>query len=122
MKDSIRCRFVMAWLCSALIVAGVRFFHAVPMNLDLALQIQAAQNLFAGKGLSIYSRTAPDLAAPTALVPLTTFPSGYSFYTAAILALRGNEATAIRLLAAASTMLGWWGWAILAYPFFSDKM
>jgi hypothetical protein len=32
----------MVWLCSAGLVPAARFFHAVPMNLDLAFQIQVA--------------------------------------------------------------------------------
>jgi hypothetical protein len=122
MKDAVKHRFLLLWLCSAAFVTGVRFFHAMPMSLDLALQIQAAQNLIAGNGLSIYEHTASDLAAPATLIPLTIFGSGYSFYTASVLALGGSEGIASRLLPAAATLLGWWGWGALAYCFFRQKM
>src|SRR5215475_8467587 len=56
------------------------------------------------------------------LSTVTIFPAGYSLYTAAILAAGGSEDTAIRLFAAAATILGWWGWGILAYPFFSSTL
>jgi len=122
MNGSIQRSFLMFWLCSAAVVTGARLFNPIPMSLDLAFQIQAAQNLLAGHGLSVFSRYAPDVAAPSGLVLLTNFPSAYSFFTAAILALGGSEGTAMRSLAAAGTMLGWWGWGMLAYPFFREKM
>ena len=122
MNGSIQRSFLMFWLCSAAVVTGARLFNPIPMSLDLAFQIQAAQNLLAGHGLSVFSRYAPDVAAPSGLVLLTVFPSGYSLFTAAILALGGSEGIAVRSLAVAGTMLGWWGWGMLAYPFFSEKM
>jgi len=120
--DSIGRRFLMVWLCSAGLVTVVRFFNAVPMNLDLAFQIQVAHNLLAGKGFSIYNHYSPELTSPGTLSTLTIFPAGYSLYTAAILAAGGREDTAIRLFAAAATMLGWWGWGLAAYPFFGNKL
>src|SRR5262249_4179366 len=122
MNGSIQRSFLMFWLCSAAVVTGARLFNPIDMSLDLAFQIQAAQNLLAGHGLSVFSRYAPDVAAPSVFVLLTVFPSGYSLFTAAILALGGSEGIAVRSLAVAGTMLGWWGWGMLAYPFFSEKM
>src|SRR5262249_38726459 len=76
MNGSIQRSFLMFWLCSAAVVTGARLFNPIPMSLDLAFQIQAAQNLLAGHGLSVFSRYAPDVAAPSGLVLLTVFPSG----------------------------------------------
>src|SRR5262245_20015671 len=117
-NDSIGRRFLIVWLCSAGVVTTARFFHAVPMSLDLAFQIEVAHNLLAGKGLSIYDHFSSELTAPGTLGTLTSFPAGYSLYTAAILAAGGSDDTAIRLLASAATMLGWWGWGMASYPFF----
>src|SRR5262249_45626169 len=107
-NDSIGRTFLMVWLCSAGLVTAARFFHAVPMSLDLAFQIEVAHNLLAGKGFSIYNHYSSELTAPGTLSTLTIFPAGYSLYPAAILAAGGREDTAIRLFGAAATMLGWW--------------
>ena len=64
MKYSTEGRFLMLWLCSAALVMVVRFLHAAALGYDLALQIQAAQNLLAGRGLSLYRHAGPDLAEP----------------------------------------------------------
>src|SRR5262249_15778078 len=53
---------------------------------------------------------------------LTIFASGYSFLTAALLALGISESMSIRLLALPATMVGWWGWAYVAYPYFSKRL
>jgi hypothetical protein len=123
-KDSIVRKFFMLWLCSALLVTLVRLVYPGPLSYDLALQIQAAQNLLAGKGLSIYEHWGPeaDLAAPARLITLTLFPSGYSLVAAGLLAVGCSVGMAVKLLAAAGTMMGWWGWARLARPFFSEGL
>lgn len=121
-NDSIGRTFLIIWLCSAGLVTAARLLHAVPMTLDLAFQIQVAHNLLAGKGFSIYNHYSSELIAPATLSTLTIFPAGYSLYAAAILAAGGREDTAIRLFAAAATILGWWGWGLAAYPFFSTKL
>jgi hypothetical protein len=101
----------------------VRFLHAADPGYDLAIQIQAAQNLLNGNGLSIYSLAGEDdLARPNKLVTLTHFPSGYSFYAAALIAMGLSVAGVLKVGGAAATVLGWWGWARLAYPFFNEGL
>src|SRR5215831_13363577 len=53
---------------------------------------------------------------------LTHFPAGYSVYAAAMLGLGAGVGNTVRLLAAAATMLGWWGWARQARAFFCAGM
>ncbi len=45
--------FLLPWLCSAAVVTFIRLLHATDLGYDLTRHIQAAQNLLAGKGLSI---------------------------------------------------------------------
>src|SRR5262249_35669589 len=105
------------WLWSAGIVAGVRLLHAAEIKYDLTVQIQAAQNLLLGKGLTTYGATSTNLADPLTLVPLTSFPAGYSLCAAALMAAGATPALVMKILGAAATMLGWWGWAVVAFGF-----
>ena len=116
-------RFVLLWLCSAAVVTLVRVFHAADLGYDLTLHTQAAQNLLEGNGLSIYALEGEDdLARPNKLVALTHFPAGYSLYAAALLMMGFSVAAVLKVWGAAGTILGWWGWAKLAYPFFSEGL
>jgi hypothetical protein len=83
-------RFLLLWLCAAALVTVLRCLGAADANWDLAVQIQAAQNLLAGKGLSVYWPVSPDLAEPAQLGTLTTSPCGYSVFAAVLMALGAN--------------------------------
>ena len=123
MRDSSeRNLFRMPWLWPAVLVTVFRFFHAIDPTYDAGIQLQAARNLLAGHGLSTYAQMGADLANGQGLVTLTYFPSGYSLSAAALMAMGLSVATAVKLLAAAATVLGWWGWSRLARPFFKDGM
>jgi hypothetical protein len=81
------------------------------------------QNLLKGNGLSIYSLEGEDdLARPNKLITLTHFPAGYSLFAAALLTMGFSVAAVLKVGGAAGTILGWWGWARLAYPFFSEGL
>ncbi len=110
------------WLCSALLVTLLRFFHAIDPTRDGGIQLQAALNLLAGHGLSTYEQVGPDLADGQGFVTLTYFPSGYSLSAAALMALGLSVAASVKLLAAVATVFGWWGWSRLARPFFNEGM
>ena len=114
--------FLRLWLCSAILVTGLRFFHAIDPTYDAGIQLRAALNLLAGHGLSVYEQVEPDLAYGKSLVTLTYFPSGYSLVTAVLIAMGLSVATTVKLLAATAGVLGWWGWGRLARPFFSEGM
>src|SRR5262249_33291053 len=47
-------KFLQPWLCSAFLVTILRFLHPAAPGYDLGLQLEAAQNLLAGNGLSYY--------------------------------------------------------------------
>lgn len=112
--------YLLAWLCSAAAVTLIRVLHATDLGYDPTLQIQAAQNLLSGNGLSIYWSTSQDLADALTLEVLTHFSAGYSLYAAALMAAGIGEATIVKILGAAATMVGWWGWADLASMYLSE--
>ena len=117
--DLSRGRFLLPWLCAAAVVVVLRFLSAVDLGYDLTWQLQAAQHLLAGKGLSVYWGRGLDLAEPLKLVTLTHFPCGYSVFAAALIAMGASVGVVVKVLGAVGTMLGWSGWGKLAYPFFS---
>jgi hypothetical protein len=114
--------FLLSWLCSAALVTFARLLHPTELNYDLTWQIQAAQHLVSGKGLAVYAAGSNALQTPLPLQPLTYFPAAYSLYAAAILALGAPVGALVKLLGACATMLGWWGWARLAFTFMGDGM
>jgi hypothetical protein len=116
-------RFVALWLCAAVIVTVARVLNAADLGYDLTAQIEAAQNLLQGHGLSIYSLGGEeDLAQPARLLPLAHFPCGYSFCAAALIAMGFSVAAMLKTWGALATILGWWGWGKLAFSFFSDGL
>ena len=118
-----RRRFVRPWLWSAAIVVIVRLLHAADIDYDVTLQVQAGQHLVQGKGLSVYWPTADDIAKPLTLEELTQFAFGYSLYTAALTAAGVTDlGVVIKISGAIATLVGWWGWARLAYPYMAEGM
>lgn len=116
-------RFVLLWLCSAMVVILVRALAVADLGYDLTVQLQAAQNLVAGHGLTVYKLGGePDLAQPSHLTTLTHFPAGYSVLAATLMRLGLGPAAVIKTAGAIATILGWWGWALLAYAFFKDGL
>jgi hypothetical protein len=108
------------WLGSAATVTMARFIQAADPGYDLGLQLQAAHNLLAGRGLTTFSELGPNLSHPNVLVPLTWFPAGYSLAAAAFSSAGLGVGMTVKVLGAAATMLGWWGWARLAQSFIGE--
>jgi hypothetical protein len=119
-SKSLERAFLLPWLGSAAIVTVIRLLHAADLGYDLTHQIQAGQNLLAGKGLTTYTPTSENLADPLGLVTLTGFPSGYSLYAALVMALGAGPATVVKVMGATATMLGWWGWGKLAFFYMGE--
>src|SRR6266496_2412332 len=90
-------KFLLLWLCSASFVTVLRFFHAAYPGYDLGIQIEAAQNVLAGHGLSIYQPTGPDLTDSETLVTLTWFPSGSPPSPAALMAMGLNVGLIVKV-------------------------
>src|SRR5215468_2971080 len=99
MKYSTEGRFLLPWLCSAALVVVLRFLSATDLGYDLTLQIQAAQHLLAGEGLSLLEPGGPDLAEPVKFFStLTHFPCGYSIFAAALLAIGASVGVVVKVL------------------------
>jgi hypothetical protein len=113
-------QFLLPWLCSAAVITFIRLLHATDIDYDITLQIQAGQHLLEGKGLTVYWPTADDVAKPLTLEVLTQFSSGYSLYTAALAAFGLDEAALVKVAGAPVTLLGWLGWARLAFNYMSS--
>ena len=101
-------------------VTFIRLLHATDIGYDTTLQIQAGQHLLEGKSLSVYWPTADDLAKPLTLEVLTQFAAGYSLYTAALAAFGIDEGVLVKVAGAPATLLGWLGWARLAFTYMSS--
>jgi hypothetical protein len=115
-------RFVSFWLGSAAVVILVRLLNAADLGYDLTLQLEAAQNLLAGKGFSIYWPSEADLAKPATLRTLTQFPVGYSLCAAGLISLGLSVGAVVKTCGTVGTILGWWGWGGLAYFFFREGL
>src|SRR5207245_4566416 len=103
-------RLTSLWLCSAAVVTIARILHAADLGYDLTLQIQAAQNLLEGNGLSIYSLTGEDdLAKPSQLITLTQFPSGYSFCAAALISVGFRVGAVVKVVGDTRRVFDVWG-------------
>src|SRR5438270_6487460 len=110
-------------LCSAAVTTIARILNATDIAFDFPSQIQAAQHLLAGKGLSIYAWAVEgDLAGRARLLTMAHFPAGYSLCAATLIAMGFGVAAVVKTLGAVATILGWWGWAELAFCFFSDGL
>ena len=116
-----RNRFILIWLVGGLLVVLVRALAVVDLGYDLTVQLQAAQNLLAGHGLSIHNLGGQDdLAQPARLITLTHFPLAYPVMAAALMSLGLALTGAVQVAGAIATIFGWWGWAVLAYAFFRE--
>jgi hypothetical protein len=116
-------RFVLIWLCAAMLVVLIRSLAVTDLGYDLTVQLEAAQNLVAGRGLAIYNLSGEDdLAQPAKLITLTHFPAGYSLFAASLMWLGSGNAGVLKTGGALATILGWWGWGLLAYAFLREGL
>jgi hypothetical protein len=115
-------RLQYTWVAGAGVVVLSRMFNAGGPGYDMSLQVLAAHNLLAGRGLSVYIHTGLDLTDPATLCTLTHFPAGYSLAAAALFSLGLGVGGVVKLLGAVATIAGWWGWARLAIPFLAEGM
>jgi hypothetical protein len=102
------------WAASAAVVAAARFLNVATPGHDLSFQLEAAQNLLAGNGLTYFHHVGSNLAEPGRLATLTHFPGGYSLLAAALMGIGLDVGMTVKVLGAATTVIGWWGWGRLA--------
>src|SRR5436190_12892124 len=118
--EAFKNKSVIIWLClcSAAVTTIARLLNATDLAFDFPSQIQAAQHLLAGKGLSIYAWAVEgNLAGRARLLTMAHFPAGYSLYAAALIAMGFSVAAVVKTGGAVATIVGWWGWAELAFCF-----
>jgi hypothetical protein len=106
------------WVASAAVVTAARFLHVATPGHDLSFQVEAAQNLLAGNGLTYFDHVSSNLAEPGRLTTLTHFPAGYSLIAAALMGVGLDVGMTLKVLGAAGTVIGWWGWGRLAAEYF----
>ncbi|RPI50239.1 MAG: hypothetical protein EHM55_21845 [Acidobacteria bacterium] len=100
-------------LIVACCLTAIRVLAPFEVDIDQAVQIEAAERLATGRGLtSTYFGSHPlDLAKPAIAEKLTWFPPGFSLLVAAFLSCGVPLAAALRMLYVSVTLAGWWGWA-----------
>ncbi|MFL6514014.1 MAG: hypothetical protein ACJ8M1_03230 [Chthoniobacterales bacterium] len=120
-----RNRLLVIWLClfSATVTTIARLLNATDIAFDFPSQIQAAQHLLAGKGLSIYAWAVEgDLAGRARLLTMAHFPAGYSLCAAALMAMGFSVAAIVKTCGSVATILGWWAWAELGFCFVGEGL
>jgi hypothetical protein len=108
-------------LISTFFVILARLLAPVEMNWDEAVQLEAAHRLV--KGLGLTSTFFPPPYAPVQIpsninqtpIPqaLTWWPPGFSLLVAAFLFLGIPLASSLKILYSVTTLIGWFGWAII---------
>lgn len=108
-------------LISAFFVTLARILAPIEMNWDESVQLEAAHRLV--KGLGLTSTFFPPPYDPKqipfnlnqAAIPqfVTWWPPGFSIIVAAFLFLGIPLATSLKIIYSTTTIIGWFGWAIL---------
>lgn len=108
---------------SALLVTSARTLAPFEVGKDQATQLEAAERLAAGKGLTTTSDVPPSTFDIIEALPppkhLTSWPPGFSLIIAALLSLGLSLAASLKILYVTVTLLGWIGWATLVSHFLS---
>lgn len=108
-------------IISALIVIGARTLAPFEVGKDQATQLEAAQRLVAGFGLTTTNDVVPRESFDITVAPpskyLTWWPPGFSLLVAALLYIGLPLLAALKIIYATLTLLGWIGWAIIASHF-----
>jgi len=102
-------------LVCACVVTIARLASPFEIGIDQAVQLEAAQRLVHGQGLtSTYFGSHPlDLSQPTIAERLTWFPPGFSLLMAGFFAAGLPLLTSLKIVYGVTTLVGWWGWAVL---------
>ena len=103
-------------LIAACCITLVRSLGAFEIDIDQAIQLEAAERFTRGLGLtSTYFGSHPlDLVKPTTAENLTWFPPGFSLLIAGLTSLGLSLLASLRILYVSLTLAGWCGWALIA--------
>jgi len=107
-------------VCACLMML-LRLTTAFEIGIDQAVQLEAAERLIRGLGLtSTYFGSHPlDLAQPTTAEYLTWFPPAFSIVMGGFLAMGIPLLTSLKTLYFVTTVIGWLGWAMVANRLFA---
>lgn len=108
---------------SALLVTAARTLAPFEVGKDQATQLEAAQRLAAGSGLTTTSDVPPssfDIIESPPPKRLTGWPPGFSLVIGAFLSLGLSLAVSLKIVYLTVTLIGWLGWAILVSHFLSQ--
>jgi hypothetical protein len=107
---------------SALLVTAARTLAPFEVGKDQATQLEAAQRLVAGRGLTTTSDVPPisfDISEASPPKSLTWWPPGFSLVIAVFLSLGLSLLVSLKIVYVTVTLIGWIGWAILVSRFLS---
>src|SRR5262245_19744651 len=102
-------------IVSALVLIAARFVAPFEVGKDQSSQLEAAQNLVQGRGLTTTNDVAPasfDITVDPQPRYLTWWPPGFSLILAAFLDLGFSLLLSLKLIYTATTLVGWIGWGI----------
>jgi hypothetical protein len=107
---------------SALFVTAARTLAPFEVGKDQSTQLEAAQRLSAGSGLTTTNDVLPrsfDIIEEPPPEYLTWWPPGFSLIVAAFLSLGFSLLVSLKIIYVTVTLIGWIGWAILVSHFLS---
>jgi hypothetical protein len=107
-------------VASALILTGARTLAPFEVGKDQSGQLEAAQNLVMGKGLTTTNDVPPashDIMVNSQPKYLTWWPPGFSLIVAAFLAMGFSLLVSLKIVYALVTLVGWIGWGIIISHF-----
>jgi hypothetical protein len=110
---------------SAILVIAVRLAAPFEVGKDQSVQLEAAQRLVEGKGLTTtneVAQTSLDVAVEQQLKYLTWWPPGFSLLVAAFLYAGLPLSFTLKFIYALIALAGWIGWGLLAQRFMAQPI
>jgi hypothetical protein len=117
--------FLLVLLTSAAIVVTARMLAPFEVGKDQAAQLEAAQRLADGLGLTTNNGAPPhsfDIAEPPNAMYLTQWPPGLSLIVAGPLMIGVPLLISLKIIYGTITLVGWLGWGIIASRFTSGQL
>jgi hypothetical protein len=112
-------------MAAAILIVTVRVLGPFEVGKDQASQLEAAQRLVDGRGLTTTNevpRFSYDIVDAPSAKSLIWWPPGFSLIVAGFLYTGLPLLASLKIIFASTTFTGWLGWAILISRFFSKGM
>jgi hypothetical protein len=112
------------FLVCAILIVFARSIAPFQVEKDQALQLEAAQRLVEGRGLTTTSvrQASFDLSEAATAEYVTWFTPGFSLMVAGWLSLGVSLLISLKFIYGLTTLIGWIGWAIVASHLLSNPM